>query len=420
MAFFDDSINAILVENLDKSFIQTLVQERPFLDRMTKKGGEGGSAKKVPFNAGAGGGQGADLETALANAEEGLGTNYAWIVSPQKGYGVKVLNNWEVPYTESPESAADAMTQATFQSAELAAQDFARNIYGDGHGTRGTIVSHTNPTGNIFVLTLESASEVAGFNMDNVIVSKATPTASIDSGTAKVIGSSVQGLTIRVDAGSSGWTPTSTHVIGLESEMITGSTISTFPGVFGFVPPVDARDSNFVVGDTFLGVVRDAATPVEAVSGFAFDGRGKALISSVRTLAGYMGQFKHSAPDTLYLNPIMGAKLAEAIQSAVRYDIMAKSDGAAEIFYAGFDFVLPTGKCTALMDPNCPVTEMVLTKADSWNFEYPGKSPFKPSSPTGRLYVEDYNSDRIRLSTICTGFFYTTNPAATGVITVSA
>lgn len=419
MAFFsDEGLNAVLSESLDKSNLQLFLKDRPLLDRITKVGGVGGSAKRCPFNAGGyGGGRGGDFAASLAAAVEGIGNELAWIVTPQSAYGHSVIDNTQALYTEDSEhSAADAMTQAAFAAAENCASEFNASLFGDGHGTLATIVSNTNPSGTQYILVFATMAEATNFGVDDLLVSKATPTAALDAGTARVLAVNPMNQSITVDAGASGWTPTNTHVLGRSGTMVAGSALSTFAGIFAFVPPFEAR-TNHVVGDTLFGITRDSTATVTSVSGWDFDGRGKSLVQSLTILGAMMATFKESKPNTCILNPISLSKLQEQVQAQVRY-MPAKTSGVADINYEGFDIMLAGGKVDCLADATCPTNRVVLTKAETWVFEHPGKSVFKPTSPTGRMYVEDFNNNRIRFSLVATGFFYTNNPSATGVVTI--
>lgn len=417
--YFNDTTQAILVEALAESYVDCLVKDRPFLDGLTKKGGKGGTSERVAMNQGFGGGAGTTLAASLANATVGGAENIAFTITPQILYGTSVLANKQVAYTQHDESAVDTLLQATFASAELAADAFDKGCFSDGHGTWGTISSNTNPTGTIYNLILTVPSDAAKFDKGMVLVSKSSPTASIDSGSATVLGNSPQSGLVRVDAGSSGWTPTNAHVVGQSTIMVTGSDVSGFPGMLGFVPPVTARDSNFVVGDTFLGMTRDAAVSVPASSGWAFDARGKALVPSIEALAGQMAIYgKQAHPDTLYVNPIVLGKIATALDTKIRYDMPAKTEGATAMFM-GVDILTPAGKVTALSAGNCPASQMILTKASAWHLDYPTKSPFGPATLDGKIMVSAYDTDDTRFTTKVTGFFYPEAVISTGVLTIA-
>jgi hypothetical protein len=191
--------------------------------------------------------------------------------------------------------------------------------------------------------------------------------------------------------------------------------VSTFPGIFGWVPRITAR-TNGVIGDTFLGVPRLINSSGVAVGGWAIDGRNKPLAPTVNTQAGLMANLKNSKPDTLVMNPTTGAKLAIELDTKVRYDL--PSETFANVFFSGFEMMTPAGRVEVLLEPACPSDTWVLTKAKSWIYGYPDR-PFRPTSLKGNLMVESYTDNVTRFAVTCAGYFYTTNPAACAVGTVS-
>lgn len=417
MSFIDANTEEALVQYLDDTYAITMIQNRPFFDRITKKSNVGGESVKVPLNIGYGGGQGGTFSDALANAQPSGAVRIAFTVDPAKEYGITTVNNDEVPFTRTPESAIDITTDATRGAMENAASNFEAMVFGSGYGDLATILAATNTTGNIWKLTFTNPSDALRFNINNVLNSKATPaTGSLDTGSATVLGTNPIEGSITVDVGSSGMTPTAGHVLGIEGQIAASTSIVTFPGIFGFVPPITAR-TNGVVGDSFLGVTRNASTSVVATSGWALDGRKKALVPSVNALCAQMANLKNSKPDLGVCNPVTLGKMAAELDTKIRYDMPSKD--IAEAMFDGIEIMTPAGKIEMFAESACPANQIVITKASSWIFAYPDR-PFAPSRLDGKIMTQDYDTNVTRFAITCAGFFYTTNPAATGVITVSA
>lgn len=415
MSFIATNTEQILRQYLDDTYVPTLLQERPFFDRITKKSDVGGLGAKIPIQIGYGGGQSGDFETALANAQASGAKRQSFVVDPAKGFGITYVENAEVPFTTTPESAVDIQTDCTKGAMELAASDFEQIVFSDGFGTLATISAATNTSGSLWTITLTVPSDVNRFNLGGVVVSKLTPAAaSLDTGTGLVTGlNQIQGQ-IQVDAGATGFTPTANHVLGRQGTMLGSTSVVTFPGIFGFVPPVTSR-TNGVIGDTFLGVSRGVGSAGVALGGWAFDARTKTLLPSINSLAAQMANLKNSKPDTLVCNPITLGRLAIEADTKVRYDM---ESSVAEVMFSGIELNTPAGKVEALAEAACPADKMVLTKASSWVFAYP-KSPFSPSNLDGTIMTKSYDHNRTRFSITCSGYFFTANPAATGVISIS-
>lgn len=416
IGFLGTNTDALLRNYMDDTYARTLVQERPFFDRITKKSGVGGDGVKIPINVGYGGGQGGDFPTALANAQSGGAVRASFLCEPAKAFGVNTVENSEVPFTQTDDSAIDMLTDNTQGAMELAAQNYTAIMFGDGFGTMGLLSTVNNTAGNLWTLTFADPSAAMKFNLNNALVQKVLPSsAALDTGTGKVTGINQIGSQIQIDTQGSGFVPTAGRVVGLQGQMLAQTTVSTFPGVFGWVPPITAR-TNGVIGDTFLGVPRLINSSGVAVGGWAFDGRNKPIAPVVNALAGLMANLKNSKPNTLVCNPITGAKLAIELDTKVRYDL--KSETFADIFFSGFEMMTPAGRVEVLLEPGCPADKTVLTNPKQWIYGYPDR-PFRPTSLKGNIMVESYDQNRTRFAVTCAGYFYTTNPAATGVITVS-
>lgn len=413
MAILDTNTQAVLIQYLDDTYPKTVLQSRPFFDRITKKDMSGLSVK-VPLMVGYGGGTGTNFENSLANAQLGGAYHQAFTVEPQVTFGITVLDNLQASFTTGPESAIDAMTDATQGCAETAAQNFENMIFGTGFGNMATISANSNVSGTIYLLTLGSLSEVMKFVPNDIGVTKDTATGTLDTGTFTVIGLNQLGNQIKVDAGSSGWTPTNTHVVGLQGQLVTGSAVSTFPGIFAFCPPIASRTTG-ALNDTFLGV--DRSVGGTATGGWALDGTGKPISEGINTLASMMANFATAKPDCAFANPITCGKVASELKTQVRYDIKSITD--ADVFFAGVNIATGAGMLELLAESACPQTYVVITKASSWVFGSPGNKGMKPSNIDGNIATPSYDHNKTRYAVQMAGYFYTNQPQATGVLTVS-
>lgn len=413
---FTPNDNAILIQYLDDTYPLTMIQDRPLFDRITKRSNVGGTTVSLPLNLGFGGGQGGSFTAALANAQLGGGVNTDFVIPPAFGYGIAVLENEKVPYTQTPQSAIDTQTLATKAAMELAAQDFTAKIYGSGYGDLATISAVNNVGGSIWDITLTVPTDANKFNINGVLNGKTTPAAAaLDTGSCTVLGTNPLAGVIRGDVGATGFTPTVGRVLGVAGNLAASTSVSTFPGIFGWCPPITSRTAG-VVGDTFLGISRTAATSVIATSGWAFDGRQRAIAPTLNSACGQMANLKNSKPKLALMNPVTLARLAIELDTKVRYDM--KSNLSADVFFMGMDLATPAGHVEAFGEAACPANQIVLTDPEQWIFAYPDR-PFQPSRLDGQIMTADYNTNRTRAAVTCSGFLYPTNPAAVGVITIS-
>lgn len=416
MSLIPANIQEILVDFLDDAFLPVLIHDHPFIDRITKRA-EGGTAAKVPLLVSYGGGKGGDFGTAVDNATEGGSINAHFEIEPAVAFGIEIVDWVTAPITDTPESAMDVVTTATKGSMYNAVDNFANMIFSDGSGYLATIASNTNPSGNIYTLVLSVPTDADKIAQDDTLVSKASSfAASLDTGTAVVLGvNPIQG-SITVDGGGT-WTPTNGHVLGIQSQMQASTSVVTFPGIFAFIPPTSARSNGVPTVTSFLGVTRSAQSSVVGVAGWAFDISSGPLFPGINAAAGRMKAYKNATPDTLVCNGVQAAKLAQEVQAQVRFDMPSKSM-KAEVFYAGFTIMTAAGPVDVLVESSCPSNRLVLTRADQWIMGSPQNKPFRPSTPDV-VYVTDYRTNKARFATTCLGYFYTQNPPATCVLTVS-
>lgn len=408
----DSNTQAVLIQYMDDTYPKTMAQARPFFDRITKKD-ESGKSVVVPLNLNYGGGTGSDFEVSLANAQLGGALHAQYVVLPAVVYGQTVLDNAQARFTQGAESAIDALTDATKGCMEVAAQNLESCFFGTGYGNMATIVANSNPSGSNYLLTLSSLSEAIKFNPGNVIVSAVSTATALDAGTAKVIGMNQLGSQILVLA-SGGWTPANTHVIGLQGQLLGSSTLSGPAGIFAFCPPIESRTAG-ALNDNFLGC--DRSIGGVSTGGWALDGKGKPITEGINTLASMMANFATAKPDSGYANPIVVGKVASELKTQARYDM--KSVSEADVFYTGITVHTGAGDIDLMSEAACPEKYVVITKASTWVFGSPGNRPMGPSSLEGKLATPAYDHNLTRFTIMAAGFFYTTAPQGTGVLSIA-
>jgi hypothetical protein len=415
MALIDTNTQAVLVEYMDDTYPKTMIQNRPFFDRITKIDSSGLDTK-IPLNLGYGGGtaggQAGGFEIALANAQLGGAYHLAYQIQPTVVFGITVLDNVQAGFTNGPESAIKALTDATQGCMEVAAQNLEQCIFGAGYGQLATIVTATNTSGALWTLTLGGLDEAIKFNPNNVIVSSVSIATALDAGTALVLGVNQLGSQIMVTV-SGGMVPTAAHIIGLQGMLLGSSILSGPPGIFAFCPPIAAR-TNGALSDVFQGL--DRSVGGTATGGWALNGIGKPISEGINTLASMMANFATAKPTSGYTNPLTVAKIASELKTFVRYDIRSVSD--ADVFFNGITVHTGAGSIDIMAEAVCPQKYVVLTKESSWTFASPGNKPFRPSDLEGRLATPSYDHNKTRFSITVQGYFYTNQPQATGVLTV--
>lgn len=421
----DTNTQAVLIEYMDDTYPKTLIQARPFFDRITKIDSSGLDTK-IPLNIGYGGGtaggQAGGFEIALANAMVGGAVHQAYQIVPTVVFGVSVLDNVQARFTNGPESAVKALTDATQACMEDAAQNLEYCIFGGGYGQLGTITAVTNTSGSNWTLTLTDISEAIRFNPGppgtlgvggNVIVTAVSTASALDAGTASVVGLNQLGAQIMVVV--TGMTPVAGHIVGLQGMLLGTSQLSGPPGIFGFCPPIAARSAAGALSDVFQGV--DRSIGGVGTGGWALNGIGKPITEGINTLCSMMANFATAKPTSGYANPITIGKVASELKTFVRYDM--KSIMEADVFFSGVTVMTGAGAIDLLAEAACPLKYVVVTKESSWTFGSPGNKPFAPSDLEGRIAIPSYDHNKTRFAITCQGYFYTNQPQATGVLTVA-
>ena len=260
MAYFGTNAANLLIPFIDDTYELALLQNRPFIDRITKEIWSRWQIRSLfPFNDGFGGGSGSDMATAMANAASTGGNTLQWTIDPAKVYGIEKVLPYEADFTKGSRVRNGRFyLLATTAAMEKCSQEFENLIFGTGYGNYATISTATNTSGNIWDLVLTVPSNVTKFEPGTVIVSKATATTgSLDTGTGTVTVQNYMNGSITVDVGASGMVTTATHVIGFKSIVSASTGVATFPGIFAFIPTIGDLSANFIPTTTsFLGVDR--------------------------------------------------------------------------------------------------------------------------------------------------------------------
>jgi len=345
-------LNAVAVQSLDDLWLSVFVRNHPFLDRMAIKKA-GGNGYRIPVQTGPGGGASGDFADSLANSAANGFTADSFTVPPAVAYGTTRIQWQQQPYSETAQSPVDIALTSSKNALELATENLANILLGQSSGTPGAyaqISTATNASGNIWDLQLTVPTDAPKFFLGSVIVSKLNASASLDAGSAQVVGQNAIAGIITVDTGGT-MTPTANHYIGLQGQMLAGTdTSGQYPSALLWIPTVDNRTNGVPNTTTFLGITRSASSNVAAVSGWGFDGTGVPIFQAVYGTAAYMvNASKLARPNCLFVNPLILPKMAQEIDAKIRFD-MGSTNGV-DVEYAGFTVVLPTGRCDVLAEP---------------------------------------------------------------------
>lgn len=409
MAFFNSNVDALLRQDLDSTYTDMAFGDNlSAIIGMFKKKDQNGDGIKVPLKASFGAGQGATAATAYANAS--LANRYAFSVTPFKLYGESIIDLSQSIFTNgSDNSVVDLLMDESKTAMDNAKSQVDQALAGDGSGTLGTISSNSGT----YTLVLTSASDINNFSVGQVLVSKATAfAASLDTGSFTVTNVIASTSSITVTA-NGGWTPTNTHVIGVQGTMAASTAFVTWPGIPGWIPPIASRPTS---ATAFYGV--DRSVEEQKLSGSALDGTGMEVMEGINKLAHIVANVPGARPDMILLSYATLGKMQADLQTAARYvDVKGKD---IEVFYKALEINGPAGPMYCLPSSHWKDNLVGVLSSDSWTLGSPGNKPFQPATSTGSPIVEIPGLDQAVAQYRAAGFVYCDAPGHNGMLTITA
>lgn len=402
MAFFTNpNISNELTEWLDKSYPDVVMRNHPTLGLATHKE-EYGVAVRVPVKSGYSQGEATVMSDAVALT--GQTQREAFVFTPNKKYRIEDVDMAQAAYSEDPEHAAvDALIDGMETCLRASSEAAERDLWGDGYGTLARILSNTNPTGNIYVLTLYTPQDAWKFQKTQTLVSKTTPaTGSLDTATATVTGVDPIAGTVTVDGGGT-WTPTNGHYLGLYKVMLASTAPITFPGIPAFNPDVNNRPTS---SDSFFGVNRYANAT--ALAGVAIDCTGQPVKQALNQLLQAMSNVGGAKIDTALLNWADFARLLDDLGSN---RVSIQVTGEMGMNYDGVKFMGPSGAVNVIPGTFVPAGRLQVCDSSTLTIGAPGQ--FIQNKARDK-YIEVQDNDTARIAIRTSGFVYITNPAAWG------
>ena len=128
-----------------------------------------------------------------------------------------------------------------------------------------------------------------------------------------------------------------------------------------------------------------------------------------------MANYKNSKATLGICNPETLATFQRELQTNfVKYE----SNSRPDVYFDGIDVLTGAGKIELMAESACPGNVIVLTNPKTWVFAYPDKFVTGLGDNGSPLY-RAYDKDEMRAAVRINGMLYTTNPAATAVITIA-
>lgn len=413
-SFFNTNVENILRNDLEMAYEDMAYGGNlAVLIGLFEKKAADGDAVKVPLKRNLGAGQSGTANTAYTNAT--LAGRDAFVVTPFKCYGMSVIPLDQAAWTKGDNSVVDLLMDESKSAMDSAKLQLDQALGSDGYGTLGTISSNTNPSGNLFVLTLTLYSDVNHFSVGQVLVSKATPaTGSLDSGTAVVTAVNASVKKITVDGGGT-WTPTNGHVLGLQGTMIASTAISTWPGIPAWIPPSASRPLS--TADSFFSVNR--SVDERRLAGSYLDGTKMSILEGINRLAYMIADVPNAKPDLIVASFQTIGAIQAALQTQGRYNQDKIKGAGIDVYYEAVTVAGPKGKMAIVGSSNWPGNLVAVLDSSTWVVAAPGNRPFVPATSTGNPIVEIPGQDQCVAQYRSQACVYCTAPGWNGMLTIN-
>lgn len=411
MAFFNANVDTLLRNDLDHAY-----EDMAFggnyaaVIGIFRKEAVTGDAKKVPLKRDLGAGQSATATTAFANAS--LAGRDAFVVTPFKSYGFSIIPLDQNAFTTGDDnSVADLLLDESATAMDSCKMQLDQALSGDGSGTVGTITA--NSGAGPYVLTLNTVAETNRVTVGAIYVSKATAFAgSLDTGTFQVtnVASATKKITVTA---SGGWTPTNTHVFGLQGTMAASTSPVVWPGIPGWIPPAASRP---VSSGAFFGV--DRSTNETKLAGLYLDGTGLTVLEGINQLAYAIADVPGAKPDLVLCAFKTLGKINAILQTQHMYVESTVKGSGIDVFYKSVKINGPSGDMDIIGSSNWNETLVAVLDRSTWVCGSPGNKPFVPASASGNPIVEVPGDDTAVAKYRTQAIIWCEAPGRNGMLTI--
>lgn len=401
---FSADANAALQEFWVKGQEDLTFQNHQLMGVCSKKEESG---RAVHFTVKYGYGSGKGTTATGANTNETGQKRAEFIVTPNSYYHEEDVDGLDALFSGGEGGAVDLVEDAVEGTTRGAGDALETYLFGSGGGAEGSIKSSTNPSGNIYVLTLNRPADAQNFGKDDKLVSKNGEFAgALDAGVATVLGIDIAAGTVRVDGGGT-WTPTNGRVIGHQFVMAASTAATVWRGLAAWLPDVLNRPQageNFYNVDRSLDSVRLAGHAVDARSFGSIRQAVNAVLTSISFISG-------ARPDVVLMNPATLGKLINEIGDNAKSEELGGN--GVELLYTGIKFLAQTGAIKVIGAPRCPADHLYVLDSSAVHLDAPNNQIIQNTAQNGS-FIEHATADKSKVRARAAGFFYIDKPAYCG------
>ena len=375
---------AVYKEFYDDNYVDLVYQKNPLSGMIPKREGYG-KYIDYPVKAGYTAGLSADFATALAN--QTLEVTYNYQVPYVKNYAVETVQNVDIELSSNDVGAfVNVLTDGLKGAMRGVGQTGETQLFGNGTGQLSSIVSNSGT----YVLVMAALADMYKFGLGQTLVTAASTTAALDTGSATITAIDIDNLKLTVTA-NGGWTPTNTHVVFRQGDYSSaGSTTLALFGLDGWFPMVRTG-----LATTFCNVNR-SVNP-NALAGNYFDGRGMPLPVAFNRAAMKMLPWDAADPDAIFVSTSNYGILRDQLDAKARF-VNVQGKGL-DIYYRGIEMDVGNSTATVYPAAKCPDDRAWMLTMSTLKLHAPGNQFIKPTplASTANGYIDTYNDDSVQI-----------------------
>lgn len=394
---------AVYKEFYDDNYVDLIYQKNPLSGMIPKRAGYG-KYIDYPVKYAYTSGLSADFATAAANQSVEVTTNFQ--VPFVKNYAVETVQNVDIELSANDVGAfVNVLTDGLKGAMRAAGQTGETQLFGNGTGQLSSITSNSGT----YVLVLPQLGDMYKFGVGQTIVTSASATAAVDTGSATITAIDVDSQTLTVTA-NGGWTPTNTHLIFRQGDYATaGSSKLALFGLDAWFPLTRTG-----LATSFCNVTRSNA-PAQLAGNYV-DGRGLPLAVAFNRAAMRMLPWDAADPDTILVSTTQYGNLRDQLDTKARY-VNVQGKGL-DIYYRGIEMDVGNTTATVFPCPKMADDRAYMLTMSSLKLHAPGNQFIKPTplASTANGYIDTYNDDSVQIRQRLLGSVTCSAPVANSVI----
>lgn len=413
MSFILSNADALMRPDLERAY-EDMAYGGQFaaILALVEKADKSGDSVNVPIKLGVGAGAGATANTAYVNAQTQSTVRKAFNVTPFKTYQMEIVDLSSAAYANADDNAAaDLLLDEVKSAMDGCKMQWDQMLASDGSGTIFTSTAVVNTSGTTWTVTSGTSSDLNNIGVGDILVSKSTPfNGTLDNTGATFTVTNVNAGTKTITGTTSG-TLTAGHVFGRQGTMQGTTGFVAPPGFLAWIPPAASRP---VASTLFYNL--DRSTDERRLAGCYYDGTADGYLEGINILGAQVAQVPGAKVDIALMSFAAAAKIRANLQTQARY-VNVKGPGV-EVYKRCQVIDGPTGELHIVESAHWPDNYILLLDSSTWVYGSPGNKPFVAASAEGKWVENIPGQDQAVCAVRGHGFFYSTAPGRSGMLTV--